>query len=63
MNTEESDIVWGGEAIAAAINRTRRATFNMLDQGLLPARKVGGRWVASRKRLIEALTEQTEAST
>jgi hypothetical protein len=28
----------------------------MLENGLLPARKVGGRWVASRKKLLAAVT-------
>lgn len=49
----ELDIIWGATAIAKAINRTRRQTFYMLDNGELPARKVGGRWCASRAALVK----------
>jgi hypothetical protein len=46
------DLVWGGEEISKLIGRTRRQTFHMLDNGELPAKKVGGRWVAERSKLI-----------
>jgi hypothetical protein len=49
------DIVWGTNAIAAVIGRNQRQTFWMLEKGHLPARKVGGKWVASRKKLLEVL--------
>lgn len=48
------DLVWGAEAIAKVIGQTVRATFRLLDGGHLPARKVGGRWVASRSELARA---------
>lgn len=47
------DLVWGAEAIAKLIGRSTRATFYILDNGELPARKVGGRWVAERGQLIK----------
>jgi hypothetical protein len=46
------DLVWGADAIAAAIGRSPRQTFHMLDSGQLPAKKVGNRWVAERGKLI-----------
>ncbi|MBY3472070.1 helix-turn-helix domain-containing protein [Rhizobium laguerreae] len=46
------DLIWGAEAIAKLIGRSQRATFHMLDSGELPAKKVGGRWVAERSVLI-----------
>ena len=51
---------WGviAAAIAAVIGRTPRSTFHMLDSGELPAKKVGGRWVAERSKLIAFFTEQ-----
>jgi hypothetical protein len=61
VNTEEEklgtiekqlELVWGAEAIAKLIGRSARATFHMLDNGELPAKKVGGRWVAERSKLI-----------
>jgi hypothetical protein len=48
---EPIDLVWGVEAIAKLIGRTDRATFHMLATGQLPAKKVGGRWVAERGKL------------
>ncbi|MCO6180270.1 DNA-binding protein [Ciceribacter sp. RN22] len=54
-DVQSDDLVWGANAIARVINRTDRQTFHMLDAGELPAKKVGGRWVASRKKLLEFL--------
>lgn len=51
------DLVWGCKAIAAAIGRTERATFHMLEKGELPARQVGQRWVASRAALEQFFRE------
>jgi hypothetical protein len=50
------DLLWGAVEIGQAIGRSRRQTFHMLERGLLPARKVGGSWAASRRRLLEHLT-------
>lgn len=46
------DLIWGAEEIAKVIGRSRRSTFDMLDKGELPAKKVNGRWVIERSRLI-----------
>jgi hypothetical protein len=51
------DLIWGGEAIAKLIGRTRRQTFHMLETGMLPAKKVGDRWVAERGKLIRFFME------
>ena len=49
------DLIWGAAAIAALIGKTTRATFMMLERGHIPgAKKRGGQWVISRKRLNEA---------
>jgi hypothetical protein len=57
------DLIWGATAIAAALNRTRRQTFHMLEAGGLPARKVGNRWVASRKALVQHFEGERAAAT
>jgi hypothetical protein len=44
----EMQLLWGATAIAAALGLTRRQTFHLLESGAIPARKVGGRWVAER---------------
>lgn len=50
--TKGLDLVWGAEQIATAIGRSRRQAFHLLESGELPARKVGGRWVISRRALL-----------
>jgi len=60
-NTDDSqrqlDLIWGAEQIAKAIGRTRRSTFDMLEKGELPAKKVNGRWVVERSKLIAFFME------
>lgn len=51
------DLVWGATEIAKLIGRSPRATFHMLDEGELPAKKVGGRWVAERGKLLSFFLE------
>ncbi|WP_185982674.1 helix-turn-helix domain-containing protein [Aureimonas mangrovi] len=50
------DLVWGAAEIAKIIGRSPRATFGMLENGELPARKVSGRWVIERGKLVEFFT-------
>jgi hypothetical protein len=45
------DLIWGAKAIAVAIGKTERATFHLLEQGKIPARKIGGQWATSRGKL------------
>ncbi|QYM73907.1 DNA-binding protein [Pseudochrobactrum sp. Wa41.01b-1] len=54
MPNEEStiELIWGINAIARLIGRTDRQAFHMVSTGQLPAKKVGGRWVAERSKLI-----------
>ena len=48
-----SELLWGAHAIGKAIGVSRRRAFHMLERGAIPARKIGGRWVASEERLRE----------
>lgn len=52
----ETGLVWGAKEIAKIIGRTQRVTFTLLDKGELPAKKVGGRWVADRAKLVAFFT-------
>jgi len=52
---EAPDVLWGAAEIGGAIGKAARATFHLLEAGHLPARKIGGRWCASRRKLLEAL--------
>lgn len=53
---ESLDLIWGATAIAQVIRRSRRQTFMMLENGELPARKIGGRWVIERGKLLAVFT-------
>jgi len=55
MTDSSNDLLWEVSEIAKAIGRTERQTFRLLEMGAIPGKKVGGRWVASRKKLIEAI--------
>ncbi len=50
--TTSLDLIWGAEEIAKIIGRSARATFDMLEKRQLPARKVNGRWVVERSKLV-----------
>jgi hypothetical protein len=54
-NADSSDIVWGGADIAREINRNLRQTYHLLENHLLPARKMGRSWVSSKKALRAAV--------
>lgn len=58
MDTPTSDsspIIWGARSIAATIGKTERATFHLLERGVIPSRKVGHQWVADRDALLSFL--------
>lgn len=51
------DLIWEVAEIALLIGRTQRQTFHLLQSGSLPAKKVGGRWVAERSKLVNFFME------
>ena len=55
LANEQHDIIWGAAAIAALLNLTTAQVFHMLSRGVLPAKKMGGRWCASKRRLLAAV--------
>jgi hypothetical protein len=57
QTADKLDLIWGAEEIAKVIARTPRVTFHLLTTGALPAKKVGGRWVAERSKLIAFFME------
>lgn len=56
-NSAVLDLIWGAEEIGKVIGRTTRSTFDMLEKGELPAKKVNGRWVISRTKLAAFFME------
>jgi hypothetical protein len=53
------DLLWGTPAIAKELRKTPRQVVHMLQNHLLPVGKVGGRVVASKKRLREYFAAAT----
>jgi hypothetical protein len=52
-NEEKSiDLIWGADEIAKVIGRSARVTFHLLSTGSIPAKKIGGRWVIERSKLV-----------
>jgi hypothetical protein len=50
---EPLDVLWGAAVIGRVIDRTERQTFYLLETGAIPARKVNGRWCATRRALMQ----------
>jgi hypothetical protein len=46
-----SDLVWGAQAIAQDLGLPVRKVIHLIDREILPTGKIGGRVVASRKKL------------
>lgn len=58
MNDDKPmDLIWGLKAIAKLIGRTERQAFYMASEGRIPVKQVGGRWVASRQKLVDFFME------
>jgi hypothetical protein len=51
MPTDSSQFLWGAQAIADFIERKRRDAYHLLENNLIPAKKVGSQWVAHRDTL------------
>jgi hypothetical protein len=47
--------IWGASAIGREIGLDRAAAYHLLERGLLPARRIGRRWVSTRGQLRRAL--------
>lgn len=57
----KDDILWGAAAIAEEIGRGERTTYHLLERGELPAKKVCGRWVATKSKLRSYLAGEQPA--
>lgn len=58
---DDLDIVWGAKAIAAIIGRSPVDTFYLLKNRHIPARRIGERWCASRRKLREHFLEPADS--
>ena len=53
------DVLSGAKAIAEFIGENERRTIYLLERGMLPAGKLGQRWVASKRTLDRHFAELT----
>ena len=60
MDKNDLDLLWGAEAIGHALDINARKAFHLLEKKAIPAKKVGGRWVASRRGLHKFFAEALE---
>ena len=51
VNENDDEVLWGCAAIAKAAGRTPRQTYYLLESNRLPADKIGGQWMSTRRRL------------
>ena len=47
--------IWGAKGMSEVIKRSERQTFHLLQTGKLPARKIGDRYVSTRRKLLTAI--------
>lgn len=50
---DKLDLLWGTPTIANFIGQTPTQTHYLLRTGRLPAKQIGGKWVAVRSKLVE----------
>jgi hypothetical protein len=50
------DLLWGAAAMAAELGIPTRKVFYLLETRAIPAKKLNGLWVGSRRVLREHLT-------
>jgi hypothetical protein len=53
-----NDIIWGADQIGREVGLDRASAYHLLSRGLLPARRIGRRWVTTRTRLRQALAPE-----
>ena len=56
MSDQDSNPVWGGDAIGKVLGIEKRKTYHLLENGYIPATKVGNTWVAKRDELRDPFT-------
>jgi hypothetical protein len=52
--------IWGAARIAAEVGLDRSSVYHLLGRGLLPARRIGRRWVSTPGQLRRALVGERE---
>jgi hypothetical protein len=50
----DDDLLWGVDAIAKYIGRTRRQCYYLIQRGAIPATKLSHRTIAARRSELDA---------
>ena len=56
IDTDLDRPIWGAQAFAQVLNTDTASVNRMLQKRLLPARKVGRKWVSTPRQLLAAVT-------
>ena len=54
------DLIWGARGIADELRVSQSRAFYLLETGAIPAQKINGLWVASRRRLAVHFASEEE---
>jgi hypothetical protein len=59
MTTEPKiEILWGVKAISRAIGKPPRGVYHLLENGRIPAKKIGRQWTSTREALDKFFADQ-----
>lgn len=58
-----SDILWGADAIARCINRSRSQTFYLIRKRRIPVKQIGPRTLLARKSELDRALAEVEVPT
>lgn len=53
--------IYGVDAISRALDLTKRQTYWVLEQGHLPASKIGRRWFTTTRRILAFLNGEAKS--
>lgn len=55
LERDQPQLIWGLKNIGDLIGRSQNQTWHLAYKGKIPVKRVGGRWVAERGKLLEFL--------
>jgi hypothetical protein len=62
IDHDDDQPLWGAAAIGKPLGLDERQARHLLEKGVLPAQKIGGKWVSTRRRLRERVVGQPDAA-
>ncbi|SDP77279.1 hypothetical protein SAMN05428967_3363 [Phyllobacterium sp. YR620] len=62
LKRDANDLKWGAADIGKCIGVSARRAYFLLESGAIPAKKIGGKWVASETVLLNSIIETGEVA-